>query len=49
VDGVRFEQIEEQGRERWLGNLREDLRSGNYRPARAVSEILCKCGLADAF
>lgn len=38
VDRVRFEQIEDQGRERWLGNLREDLRSGNYRP-RALLRV----------
>lgn len=32
VDGVAFEQIEEQGREAWLEKLREELRTGQYRP-----------------
>lgn len=37
VDGVAFEQIEEQGREGWLGKLREELRSGQLI-------FLRKCG-----
>jgi RNA-directed DNA polymerase len=32
VDGVSFEQIEEQGLERWLAGLREELVSKTYRP-----------------
>ena len=32
VDGVTFEQIEEQGREGWLAGLREELVSKTYRP-----------------
>src|SRR5262249_60138854 len=32
VDGVKFEQIEEQGLEAWLASLREELVSKTYRP-----------------
>lgn len=32
VDGVRFTQIESQGVERWLGELREELVEETYRP-----------------
>jgi RNA-directed DNA polymerase len=32
VDGVRFEDIESYGRERWLGELAERLRKKDYRP-----------------
>jgi group II intron reverse transcriptase/maturase len=32
VDGMTFEAIEEQGRERWLGNLQDELRSKTYAP-----------------
>src|SRR5262249_12999089 len=32
VDGVTFEQIEEQGLEAWLAGLREELVSKTYRP-----------------
>jgi RNA-directed DNA polymerase len=32
VDGQRFEDIEEYGVERWLGELAEELRSRTYRP-----------------
>src|SRR6185503_13010565 len=32
VDGVDFAQIEEQGLERWLAGLREDLVAKTYRP-----------------
>jgi RNA-directed DNA polymerase len=32
VDGESFARIEQQGAEQWLGNLREQLRGGNYRP-----------------
>lgn len=32
VDGQRFEDIESQGREQWLGELAEELRERRYRP-----------------
>lgn len=32
MDGESFEGIEEYGRERWLGELAEDLRKKGYRP-----------------
>jgi len=32
VDGQRFEDIEEQGRERWLDELTQELKSRTYRP-----------------
>jgi RNA-directed DNA polymerase len=32
VDGVTFEQIEEQGLEGWLAGLRKELVSKTYRP-----------------
>ena len=32
IDGMTFEQIEAQGMERWLGELREELLSGRYVP-----------------
>src|SRR5271170_3387270 len=32
VDGETFERIETIGVERWLGTLREELKSGNYEP-----------------
>ena len=32
VDGQSFRQIEEYGQDRWLGELREDLRQKGYRP-----------------
>lgn len=32
VDGQRFEDIEEYGRERWLGELANELRERSYRP-----------------
>lgn len=32
VDGIAFEVIETSGRERWLGTLREELRSKSYAP-----------------
>lgn len=32
VDGVRFEDIEAYGLERWLGELAQDLREGRYEP-----------------
>lgn len=32
VDGERFADIEQQGQERWLRNLRKDLLSGKYTP-----------------
>ncbi len=33
VDGQRFGDIEAHGLEQWLGNLRQELRSGQYRPS----------------
>lgn len=38
VDGVTFAQIEADGLERWLGELREEVRTGRYRtqPVRRV-------------
>ena len=32
VDGVRFEQIESEGRQEWLRSLQEELHSKTYRP-----------------
>jgi RNA-directed DNA polymerase len=32
ADGVGFADIEAEGRERWLGNLQQELRAGQYRP-----------------
>lgn len=32
VDGKRFEDIEAQGRQEWLGDLREELKAKTYRP-----------------
>ena len=39
VDGVRFEEIESQGRGSWLRRLRQELVSGQYRP-QPLSEFL---------
>ena len=36
VDGVRFEDIETEGVETWLGNLQKELRSKQYRPQPLV-------------
>ena len=33
VDGVTFEQIEEEGCEKWLGELQKELRGGAFQPA----------------
>ena len=38
VDGVRFEDIEAYGEERWLGELAERLRKKDYRP-EAVKRV----------
>ena len=40
IDGVTFEQIEQQegGVRRWLGQLREELRTNSYRP-QAVRRV----------
>lgn len=38
VDGVQFEDIEEYGRDRWLGELRQELVEGTYRP-QAVRRV----------
>lgn len=32
ADGVGFEEIESEGLDRWLGNLQQELRAGQYRP-----------------
>ena len=32
VDGVSFAQIEERGAESWLGEVRQEMIDGNYRP-----------------
>lgn len=32
VDGITFAQIETEGRERWLENVRQELMAGDYRP-----------------
>jgi RNA-directed DNA polymerase len=39
VDGVRFEDIESSGRERWLGELREELLEERYTP-QAVRRVM---------
>ena len=39
VDGVRFEDIESSGRERWLGELREELLEERYAP-QAVRRVM---------
>jgi retron-type reverse transcriptase len=38
VDGQRFEDIEKYGRDRWLGELTEDLRKKTYKP-QAVRRV----------
>ena len=38
VDGLRFEDIEENGRDRWLGELREELMEERYTP-QAVRRV----------
>ena len=44
VDGVTFQQIESQGREEWLGSLREDLRSKSCRPQPVRRVMIPKPG-----
>jgi len=39
VDGLRFEDIEKYGRQRWLDELAEELRTKRYRP-EAVRRVL---------
>jgi RNA-directed DNA polymerase len=42
VDGQTFEDIEEYGRERWLGELAQELKDGTYRPAAVRRSWLAK-------
>jgi RNA-directed DNA polymerase len=44
VDGQTFEQIEESGRERWLGKLREELAQETYRPEPVRRVMIPKVG-----
>src|SRR5262249_34198489 len=44
VDGVTFEQIEEQGLEAWLAGLREELVSKTYRPDPVRRKMIPKHG-----
>src|SRR5438045_4746383 len=39
VDGQTFDQIESEGLEKWLGGIRNDLRSNTYKP-QAVRRVL---------
>ena len=39
VDGLTFEQVETYGRERWIGELAQQLREESYRP-EAVRRVL---------
>lgn len=44
VDGQSFAQIEAQGREQWLGGIREALRAKEYRPAPVRRVMMDKPG-----
>ena len=44
VDGIRFEEIEEQGVDRWLGELREELEKETYRPQPVKRVMIPKAG-----
>lgn len=44
VDGESFAQIDLQGVEQWLGNLREQLRKGDYRPGALLRVWIPKSG-----
>jgi RNA-directed DNA polymerase len=44
VDGQRFEDIEKYGVERWLGELREEVRTGRYRPQPVRRKMIPKPG-----
>lgn len=44
VDGQTFEEIEEQGVERWLAELREELHAGRYKPRPVRRVMLPKPG-----
>lgn len=44
VDGVRFEDIESYGAERWLVELREELMEGRYRPQAVLRVEIPKPG-----
>ena len=44
VDGVTFEQIESEGREKWLASLREALHDKSYQPAAVRRVMIPKPG-----
>ena len=44
VDGVTFAQIETDGEARWLGELREDVRTGRYTPQPVRRVMIPKSG-----
>lgn len=44
VDGQRFSDIEAYGVERWLAELREDVRSGRYKPQPVKRKMIPKPG-----
>ncbi|HLQ22356.1 MAG TPA: hypothetical protein VK132_04080 [Gemmatimonadales bacterium] len=44
VDGVTFAQIEAYGVARWLGELREDVRTGHYTPQPVRRVMIPKSG-----
>src|SRR5438067_4974281 len=43
VDGQTFDQIESEGLEKWLGGIRNDLRSNTYKP-QAVRRVSLTLG-----
>ncbi len=45
VDGIDFETIETQGKEQWLGTLREELRSKTYAPQPLLRVWIPKSGV----
>jgi RNA-directed DNA polymerase len=44
VDGQRFQDIEDYGVERWLGELKEEVRTGRYRPQPVRRKMIPKPG-----